>query len=481
MTGVAAGGTGRARRVAVVGAGISGLAAAARLRERLGEQVQITVYDQARRIGGKLRTERFAGGYVECGAESFLTFGPDGGDSAAVTLATRLGLADSIRHPAPVPAALAIGGDLRPIPTGTLLGVPADPAAVAAVARLEQGRDVAGDGPLLGPDEDVAVGALVRARFGDEVVDRLVDTLLGGVYAGRADILSLAATVPDLAAACRRERTLAGAVRAALAARAARRAGSDPARRAVFGTIDGGMGTLVDAVAAASAAELRLGLPVRRLARLGSRWRLTVGATRAPVEVDADAVVLAIPARPAARLLAGVDVDVAALAGVLDYASIALVNLALPAGADLPALSGFLVPAVAGHAVKGLTIFTTKWPHLARPDGTVLVRASLGRYGDTAVLRHTDPELVALVHGELGRLLGRPLPAPVATRVTRWGGGLPQYAPGHLERVAAARAALAAVPTLTLAGAGYDGVGVPACVRSGEAAADQIAGCLSGS
>jgi len=233
------------------------------------------------------------------------------------------------------------------------------------------------------------------------------------------------------------------------------------------------MSRLVDAVAGASGARVLLGLPVRELVADGSRWRLVVGATRDPTLLHADAVVLAVPARPAARLLGGVDAEAAALVGVLDYASVALVRLAVP-DAALPELSGLLVPAVEGYAVKALTIFSTKWEHLRRPDGTALLRASVGRYGDTAVLQRTDAELVAMVHRELGDLLDTQLPAPLAADVVRWGGGLPQYRPGHLDRVAAARAALGAWTTLALAGAAYDGVGIPACVRSGEAAAQRL-------
>jgi oxygen-dependent protoporphyrinogen oxidase len=463
----------RSPRVAVVGGGIAGLAAALGLRDRLGAAAEITVIEQADRLGGKLRTGEFAGGYLEAGAESFLMRDPDGGPSPAVTLAQRVGLDQALRHPTTGQAALAIGGTLRPIPGGTLMGVPADLAALHGVAQPAADSDRDEGAPLLPPDQDVAVGALVRARLGDGVVDRLVDPLLGGVYAGRADDLSLAATVPALAEAARCEPTLIGAVRAALARREVR---SGP----VFGTIDGGMSRLVEAVAEAAGARIRLGLPVRELQRAGTGWRLVLGATRDPQLLDADAVVLAVPGRPAARLLAGVSPAAAAEVGVLDYASLALISLALPP-VRLPALSGFLVPASEGFAVKALTIFTAKWGHLGRPDGQVLLRASLGRYGETEVLRRDDADLTALVHAELGRLLGAPLPAAVATRVTRWGGALPQYRPGHLDRVARARYALAGTPSLALAGAGFDGVGVPACIRSGDLAADQVARALTGS
>ena len=167
--------------------------------------------------------------------------------------------------------------------------------------------------------------------------------------------------------------------------------------------------------------------------------------------------------------------------GGLDYASVALVTMALPEP-ELPELSGFLVPATEGLLIKASTFFTTKWGHLRRPDGLALVRASVGRYGDETSLQLTDDDLVATVHRELSAVLGTPLPPPVATHVQRWGGALPQYAPGHLDRLAATRAALhASHPTLALAGAGHDGVGIPVCVRSGETAAEQIIEALGGS
>jgi oxygen-dependent protoporphyrinogen oxidase len=441
------------RAVAVVGGGIAGLAAALRLRDRLGPDAQITVYEQTRVLGGKLRTGTLAGLTAERGADAFLANGE------AAALARRVGL--PLVHPEPLPAALALDGELRPIPRGTLIGVPGDLAALAGVAQPAADRDRDEGRPLLAPDDDVAVGELVRSRLGDQVADRLVDPMLGGVYAGRADTLSLAATMPRLADACRTEPTLVRAVRAALAPR-------PPGP--VFASLRGGIARLAEAVAAESKATLRLGRPVRELAREGTGWQLRVGLSL----VSADAVVLALPARPAARLLA-FDRGAAELVGALDYASVALVTLALPAGTELPEWSGFLVPASEGMAVKAATFLTRKWGHLGGEGDPVLVRASVGRYGEEELLRLADPALVARVHAELAEILGG-LPAPVETSVQRWGGALPQYAPGHLGRVAAARAALPA--TLRLTGAGYDGVGIPACIRSGEAAADGVANAL---
>jgi oxygen-dependent protoporphyrinogen oxidase len=462
-------------RVAVIGGGITGLAAAVRLRDRAPAGTEITVYEQSGALGGKLRTGELAGQAVEFGAESFLMRDPAGAESAAVRLVRRLGLADAIVHPTVGQAALAVDGGLRPVPGGTLVGVPGDLAKVAAVATPDADADRDDGRPLLGPDEDVAVGALVRDRLGDQVVDRLVDPRLGGVYAGRADGLSLVTTMPALARAARVEHTLVGAVRAAQAA--APRAPGAP----VFGTLAGGLSTLVEAAATASGATIRRDAAVRELRRTATGWALTIGPTRDPELVEADAVLLAVPARPAARLLGGPAPAVATAVGGLDYASVALVTMALPEP-ELPELSGFLVPATEGLLIKASTFFTTKWGHLRRADGLALVRASVGRYGDETSLQLTDDDLVATVHRELSKVLGGPLPAPVAGHVQRWGGALPQYAPGHLDRVAAARTALrAAHPTLVLAGAGYDGVGIPVCVRSGETAAEEIITALGGS
>jgi oxygen-dependent protoporphyrinogen oxidase len=452
------------KRVAVIGGGIAGLAAAVRLRDRAPQDTEIIVYEQGGVLGGKLRTGELAGVTVERGAESFLAGAPDGTESAAVLLARRLGLGDALVHPAAGQAALAVAGRLDPIPAGTLLGIP----------RESDGADRDTGAPLLGADEDVTVGALVRARYGDAVVDRQVDPLLGGVYAGRADDLSLAATVPALALAARREHTLSAAVRSAQAA-AVRVPG-----RPVFTAVEGGLSRLVAAAAAASGARISLGLPVRELARTAHGWRLLLGPAPAPQTDDVDAVVLAVPARAAARLLAGVRADAADAVGVLDYASVALVGLALPPGTPLPELSGFLVPATEGTLVKAATFFTRKWAHLRRDGGPVIVRASVGRAGEEQRLHRDDTALAAQAHAEVGTLIGAPLPPPAASWVQRWGGGLPQYRPGHLDRVAAARAALAGLPGLALAGAAYDGVGIPACVASGERAAEDVWKSLEG-
>ncbi|MEU4422975.1 protoporphyrinogen oxidase [Actinoplanes sp. NPDC024001] len=460
------------KRIAVIGGGIAGLAATVRLQQRAPADTEIILYERDAALGGKLRTGELAGLAVEQGAESFLFSAPDGAESAAVSLTRRLGLGDDLVHPAPRPAALAIGGRLTPIPPGTMFGIPGDLATLDGTASPEADADRDTGRPLLAPGEDITVGELVRARYGDQVVDRLVDPMLGGVYAGRADRLSLRVTMPQLARTAEAEHTLRDAVRAAQA-QSKRTPG-----RPVFAAVRGGMSRLVAAAASASDARICLGQPVRELTRTPKGWRLTFGPAPAPQTDDVDAVILAVPAKPAARLLAEAAPETAQAVGALQYASVALMAMALPPGTALPDLSGFLVPPGEGTLVKAATFFTRKWPHLTDPDGPVIVRASLGHAGEEQRLQHDDETLFLQTHAELCELVGVKLPAPAEFWLRRWGGALPQYAPGHGDRILQVRAGLP--PGLALAGAAFDGVGIPACVVSGERAAGDVCKHLDG-
>jgi oxygen-dependent protoporphyrinogen oxidase len=317
--------------------------------------------------------------------------------------------------------------------------------------------------PGHGHADDVTVGDLVGRRLGREVVERLVDPLLGGVYAGRADRLSLHATLPQLVRPVAASRSLLLATRNA-------RATATPYTGPVFRGLPGGLGRLSEAVARAGGAEVRLGTTVRGLARTATGWRLELGSAADPEHLDADAVVLAVPAAPAARLLRDLAPAAAEELGRLEYASVAIVTLVLDGPAP-GAGSGYLVPAVEGRTTKAVTFTSRKWAHYA--GGPAVVRASVGRAGESADLQRSDEELVELVLAELGATVG-PLPDVVDTRVVRWGGGLPQYAVGHLDLVARVHAAVARHPGLVVAGAAYGGVGVPAVARSGREAAQRV-------
>ncbi|HEY4315025.1 MAG TPA: protoporphyrinogen oxidase [Actinomycetes bacterium] len=455
------------RHVVVVGAGIAGLAAAAALRVA-GPGVRVTVLEASSRVGGKLRVSELAGVPVDEGAESLLLRRPE-----AVDLARAAGLGDDLEDAATTSAGVWSRGRLRRLPAATVMGVPSDLRALAASGLLTA-RELARvpvDAwlPRTPYGDDVTVGAYVAARMGRAVVDRVVEPLLGGVYAGRAGELSLDATVPQLAPYAREERSLLTAARAS-------RAAAPAADGAVFGAPRGGVGRLPDAVARLSGATVRTGATVRELHRRPGGWRLVIGATRSPEEVLADGVVLAVPAAPAARLLRPHAAAAASDLAQVRYSSMAVVALAFPGSAfrTAPSGSGFLVPPVEGRSVKAVTFTSTKWGWYATaaPD-LVLVRASVGRLGEEALLQRDDEDLIDLVLADLTDLVGVTDP-PVDARVTRWGGGLPQYAVGHRTRVERIRTAVAELPGLTVAGAQYEGVGVPACIGSGQRAAADL-------
>jgi oxygen-dependent protoporphyrinogen oxidase len=461
--------------VVIVGGGIAGLATAFFLRE---QPCQVTVLEGAPRLGGKLRVSEVGGIAVDEGAEALLTRRPEG-----TGLIEAVGLAGQQVWPGTTAARIWSRGEMCPLPRRQVMGVPADLDELAAtglvspagLARARHDLDL----PATGRDGDVPVAAFVGGRFGPEVVERLVDPLLGGVYAGRSEELSFEATLPTLASESRRHASLAEAA-GALSRAAAPPPGAAPAPAPVpvFTTLAGGLGALPAAVAAASGATVRTSAMVRGLARTATGWRLTVGSAHAEQYLTADAVVLAIPAGPAARLLAGVPGVSPAVTALRDigYASMAIITLAYPVAAfgEPPRGSGYLVPAVDGRPVKAVTFSSVKWPHLQRGgDGLVIVRCSVGRVGEEALLQTGNAELAALAAAELAAATGV-RGTPVASRVSRWGGALPQYTVGHLGRVAAIRAGVARQPSLAVCGAAYDGVGIPACVATARLAAGQI-------
>jgi oxygen-dependent protoporphyrinogen oxidase len=315
----------------------------------------------------------------------------------------------------------------------------------------------------------VSVGWLVEERFGREVVDRLVEPLLGGVYAGHARELSARAAVPQVVALLERDRSMLKA-----AAEATALVSDVP----VFAGLVGGLGQLPDAVVASAGLEVRTGTTVRELAREATGgWRLVVGPTSRPEVLRADAVVLATPARATSRLLAPVVPAAAMELDAVEYASMAIVTLAFRSR-DLPATdgSGFLVPPVDRRAVKASTFSFAKWDWVREAgaaEDVLVLRCSIGRHREEELLQRADEEVVQLALEDLADAIGLSV-RPVDAHVQRWGGALPQYAVGHLDRVARVRAALATVPGLAVCGAAYDGLGLPACIASARLAATQV-------
>ena len=432
----------------VVGAGIAGLTAA---RDLVDAGHEVVVREAADRVGGKLHTATVADVAVDVGAEAMLARRPEG-----VDLATSLGL--SIVHPTAATSRILSRGALRPMPR-SIMGVPMDVEELAASGVLsEEGIARAraeAELPVTPPAGDIAVGELVAQRYGDEVADRLVEPLLGGVYAGRARRISTAAAVPQL---------LTMLTRGPLTPQAAElgRRSSDSPAAPVFAGLAGGMGALPRRLA--EGLDVRLSAPVASLD-----------------DLDADAIVLATPARPTARLLRDDAPEAAALLGGIESATSAVVTFAFRVEDVAEALgeerSGFLVPPVEPTAIKASTFSFAKWDWVraaGAAQGVVHLRTSLGRAGET--LTGDDAELIAASRRDL-ETIASITATPVDVHVQRWIDGLPQYAVGHLDLVERVRADVArASRTMAVCGAAYDGVGIPAVIASAHRAAAEILG-----
>jgi protoporphyrinogen/coproporphyrinogen III oxidase len=511
--------------VAVLGGGITGLAAAWELaggsgRPRRADRHEgaphVVLLEASERFGGRIGTVRFAGLPVDTGADAFITRQP-----AAEALCRELGLCDELVAPATSEASVWVRGRLRRLPTGLVLGVPSDlpalarsgivsPAGVVRAAadlvlprRRHHGRHGAHEAsrPAGGaPAGDPSVADVLGPRLGREVLERLVEPLVGGINAGSAARLSFAAVVPQLAAALDGHRSVVWAL--SRQRRASRPAGaSEPA----FLGLASGLGSLVERLVAgleAAGGELHTGVRVDTVLAAGEGYRITSGEH----SFEADALVVALPGPAAASALAGVAPAAAhELAGV-NYASVSLVTLAWsaselpyrqssgtgqhglreglgrrpqdPGGQNLPG-SGFLVPRSEGLLMTACTFTSSKWPHSSVP-GRVVVRASVGHAGDERALLLTDAELITRVREELALILGVTAD-PLASMVWRHENAFPQYETGHLARVERIRQALAGHPRVAVAGVTLDGIGIPACITSGRRAATAVATSLSGS
>jgi oxygen-dependent protoporphyrinogen oxidase len=421
----------------VVGAGITGLATAWELTKRGVRDV--TVLEASGRLGGKIRTAPFAGLPVEAGPDAVLARVP-----WAVQLVSELGLDAEVVHPATGAAWIWSRGKLRPLPEGLVLGVPGRLLPVARSGILSPlGLARAGLDVVLPKrtEDDPSVATVIGRRFGHEVLDKLVDPLVSGINAGRADRLSIEVVAPDVAAIARDNRSLLLALRK-----------RPPVDRStpVFLSLAGGLQRLVE----------RLG---DALADRGVTIRTGTAVDTLP---DADAVVLTVPAFAAAELVDGVARDELR---AIDYASVSLATMTYPA---VPLSgSGFLVPRGEGWLMTAGTFVSTKWP-ARTPDGRVIVRCSAGRFGDDRHLELDDAALVERLHAELSRAVDLRGAAPLEWRVDRWPRSFPQSEPGHLARVARIEAALP--PHVFVAGAAYRGVGVASCIRQAREVAERV-------
>jgi oxygen-dependent protoporphyrinogen oxidase len=486
-------------RVIVVGGGISGLAAAWELSRGAeggpdrASPNDVIVVESTSRLGGALDSVPFGGRIVDTGPDGFLGRRPE-----ALDLCREIGLGDQLVPIAGRGAGVWARGRVRPLPKGLALGIPTRfwPAARSGILGWRGGLGLARDALLPRPDTrgpigDRSIGPLVARKLGQRVADRLVDPLIGGIHAGSVDDMSAAATYPPLLAAAQKRGSLM---------RALRPEAPEPSDDAppLFWALNGGMTSMVDQLRAALLArgvQIRCDAPVASLERLepqegrSARWNVVTsqsgnegGKTWKRVSSsEADAVVLAVPAPVAAHLLQPHDNEAADLLRNISYASVSLVTLRVRSEALATPLAGtgFLVPrriappdGGEAWAVTATTYLSQKWSHLAA-EGEVLLRSSVGRYGDDRADAWSDDELVERVWAELGLLMGL-RGEPLASLVTRLPRALPQYRVHHLMRTAGIEAAAARIGGIAVAGAAYRGVGIPACIASGRAAAQAV-------
>ena len=451
-------------KVAVIGGGIAGLAAAWELTRPQTvpgvPRVDVTVFE-ASRLGGKLRTTEFCGRAIDEGPDSFITRSPE-----AIELCAELGMADQLVAPAAGKSMLWWDGRLRPLPDGLMLGAPRKLGGLATGHILSLGGAARAALDLVLPrnrlSEAPSVRDLIAGRFGSQVADRLVDPLVGGIHAGWTGELGAEETVPQILDAARRSRSLLLGLR--------KIAPVSGVEEPMFLAPWSGMASLIGAlVGSLEALEVAFVFEsVHKVARRGpsAQGRVVVEAGSTDTF---DAVVVAVPAATAADILGR---DAAGL-NAIPAASVALVTAEL-AGASLPeGVNGFLVPRGQGRLMTACSFASNKWPNWAQP-GRELVRMSTGRRGETGGLELDDEALTTHLLSELGQALGRS-PNPTASRVNRWPDAFPQYLPGHYARLAEVEAQLAErLPTVRLAGASFRGSGIPACVASGRRAANQV-------
>jgi protoporphyrinogen/coproporphyrinogen III oxidase len=433
------------RSYCVVGGGLSGLTAAYRLRQSAGDDATITLFDPADRLGGVLRTEQVAGVAVDVGAEAFVVRRPE-----MPALLAELGLANDQLGTTGARPLIYSQDRLHPLPTGILNGIPSSAESMAGLVNDATLARIAAepDQPLSWqPGADPAVADLVADRFGEQVVARSVDPMLGGVYAGSAATIGLRSAAPTLAAGLDAgAASLTDAVRQVLLSVTA---------GPIFGAVGGGYTVLVEELALRSRATWVRAAVDRIAPGPAGGWSLRDDSG---AEWQADGVIFAIPAARLAALVDTVAPLTAAAAGRIDSASSAVLAMAVPRGIAFPQNSGVLVASGEQLHAKAITLSSRKW---GRRTDVELLRLSFGRFGDDLATRASDDELLSWALDDLATVFGLTVD-PVDVHVQRWPDAMPQYGPGHRDLVAELRAGLP--PTLAVAGSYLDGIGVPACI-----------------
>jgi oxygen-dependent protoporphyrinogen oxidase len=464
------------KRIAIVGAGVSGLAAATAIQraKEAGADVEFTLFERSHRLGGVMVTELIDDCLIEAGPDSFLSEKTYGADFCKT-----FGLGDQIigSNDADRKTYIVVNNRLIAMPDGLMFMVPTKilPTITTSLftwgTKLKMGMEYFSQPPVTNGDE--TVGDMVRRHYGQEVVERLADPLLSGVYGGDADSLSVQAVLPRFADM---ERKYGSLSRGMLAARKkmaemTKKAGPGYKPRPLFSSLKSGMQQLVDAVAAYLPKErIHTGVSVESVTRSGSGWIVTVNGGQQTF----DGIIIATPAHAAGKLLGSFDPVLAVELNSVSYSSSVTVAATYNRNdlAHMPPGFGFLVPKTEKRRVRALTFVHNKFPHRAPADKGIL-RVFLGGLSDQGVLELSDEDILSTVRRELREMIKLDA-EPRVQRVYRWSKAMAQYGPGHLGRVKRIQQSVAAVPGLALAGNAFQGIGVPDCIASGLNAANAV-------
>ncbi|MGA6982764.1 MAG: protoporphyrinogen oxidase [Candidatus Sulfotelmatobacter sp.] len=458
------------KRIAIIGGGISGLAAAFALEEhRRAGSLEYALYESSPNLGGVLRTEHIDGCIVEAGPDSFITEKP-----WAAELCRALGLGDELigSNDAGRITYIFVRGRLIPMPDGLMFMVPTKilPTGFSPLfswsTKLRMAQEMFH--PPHAADADESVASLVERHYGAEMVDRLADPLLSGVYGGEAASLSVRAVLPRFA---EMERTHGSLGRAMLASRKKTPKPANKPAAPLFTSLKNGMQQLIETlVPRLNPSSLITSTAVQSIRRRDSIWNISAG----PNSADFDSVIVATPTHSSAQLLAASSPELSAELAAITYSSSITVGLGYDREVrqSLPAGFGFLVPRSAGQRLLAVTFVHNKFPHRTPPD-RALLRCFFAASTAESIWELSDDAIIGIVRNELQQILGLRA-SPLFARVYKWKSAMAQYGVGHLERLERIDRLRRQLPGLALAGNGYRGIGVPDCVRSGQDAAKQL-------
>lgn len=461
------------KKVVVVGGGITGLSAAFYMQKEAREKglpLDVLLVESQNRLGGKIQTVRRDGFVIERGPDSFLIR-----KKSMDVLAEDVGVADQLEKNATGQAYIFINGKLHPIPGGSIMGIPTEIGPFLKTELFSLAGKLRAAGDLVLPRKEVtgdqSLGAFFRRRLGGEVVENLIEPLLSGVYAGDIDHMSLQSTFPQFATVEKNHRSLILGMKKTSLKKTPTRHGAEAKKEGAFHTLRDGLETIVEAIERHLEQDSVLkGVRIEAVNRQGEKNILTLSNGE---KIEADAVILTTGHAMASQLFA--EHDILQALGEIPTTSVATVALAFPEEAIVQDQegTGFLVARSNHYSITACTWTHRKWP-TSTPKGKVLLRAFVGRVGEEAIVDLPDEEIERIVLEDLSKLIeikGK----PDFIIITRWKEDRPQYRVGHKERIAKAKAELAGkFPRVKLAGASYEGVGLPDCVDQGKAAVREV-------